>query len=503
VTRLRHVVLALVAMCISVTSSSPAAPVSTETARRACETLLWAVVRTQGDWNGASSPVVKNGMSIVRGDTLLGYIFPVDPSGYVVVTGQRELPPIVAFDTSSLDADPKAIQPIVDLLARRVHLLWSSSRHERRAASDTWAEWFSLQNAVVPDMPPGGGGSPLIVRDPLTTTRWTQGYPFLALCPWGDGGRCFVGCGGLALAQLLRYWQWPPHGNGPYSYWWDGDQSCDGTTPGTTISTDLQTEYQWDLMPDEVTWQSPPEQIQAVARLCFDAAAAINTDFGACGSAAQFSRLQQALVDRFYFASSAQLVWRFRYQTDDWFDLIEEEIEQGRPILYSTVIHIFIIDGCQRLSGLYLVHTNFGWGGDHDTWLNLDAVYTSVNPLAEQMIVGIVPDEEAFGAEGKLVERAAGEAGATSDLLLPYPNPGNPLVSLRYRLARDGNVRLTVYDLAGREVRTLVDGPRTAGEHQVVWDGTDAAGRPAASGVYHLLLRAPDGVRRRAVSLAR
>ncbi|HOT37683.1 MAG TPA: FlgD immunoglobulin-like domain containing protein, partial [Candidatus Latescibacteria bacterium] len=46
------------------------------------------------------------------------------------------------------------------------------------------------------------------------------------------------------------------------------------------------------------------------------------------------------------------------------------------------------------------------------------------------------------------------------------------------------SVRLVVFDLNGRVVRTLVDQPMQAGMHSVVWDGQDALGRDAASGVY-------------------
>ena len=65
-----------------------------------------------------------------------------------------------------------------------------------------------------------------------------------------------------------------------------------------------------------------------------------------------------------------------------------------------------------------------------------------------------------------------------------YPNPFNPTTEIRFDLSRPGPVRLAVYDLLGREVRTLVDGFRAAGAHAVVWDGRSDAGETVASGVY-------------------
>jgi hypothetical protein len=69
--------------------------------------------------------------------------------------------------------------------------------------------------------------------------------------------------------------------------------------------------------------------------------------------------------------------------------------------------------------------------------------------------------------------------------LLPnVPNPFNPSTRLIFDLPRAGNVRLAVYDLAGRRVRVLVDEPRAAGRHEAAWDGIDDAGQRGGSGVY-------------------
>jgi hypothetical protein len=64
------------------------------------------------------------------------------------------------------------------------------------------------------------------------------------------------------------------------------------------------------------------------------------------------------------------------------------------------------------------------------------------------------------------------------------PNPFNPRTTIRFSLAQAGAARLVVYDVAGRRVRTLVEGPQEAGAHEVVWDGTNDAGLTVPSGVY-------------------
>ena len=64
------------------------------------------------------------------------------------------------------------------------------------------------------------------------------------------------------------------------------------------------------------------------------------------------------------------------------------------------------------------------------------------------------------------------------------PNPFNPTTTIGFSLPRTGPVKLQVFDVRGRLVRTLLDEARSAGTYEVKWDGRDEGGRRAASGVY-------------------
>jgi hypothetical protein len=64
------------------------------------------------------------------------------------------------------------------------------------------------------------------------------------------------------------------------------------------------------------------------------------------------------------------------------------------------------------------------------------------------------------------------------------PNPFNPRTTIRFDLPVAGQAQLSIYDLAGRLVRVLVEGEVPAGSHEAVWDGRDASGRSAPSGSY-------------------
>ncbi|MCP4546753.1 MAG: T9SS type A sorting domain-containing protein [bacterium] len=69
-------------------------------------------------------------------------------------------------------------------------------------------------------------------------------------------------------------------------------------------------------------------------------------------------------------------------------------------------------------------------------------------------------------------------------LMDPFPNPFNPSVTIPLELSVPEHVRLTVYDLGGRRVCKLVDGPMAAGRGDILWDGLDSNGQPQATGVY-------------------
>jgi hypothetical protein len=97
---------------------------------------------------------------------------------------------------------------------------------------------------------------------------------------------------------------------------------------------------------------------------------------------------------------------------------------------------------------------------------------------------GVAPVADAWGVPG---------AGRPAIGLSASPNPFSSATSVRLALARPGRVRLDVFDIGGRLVRTLADGAISASTADVPWDGRDASGRPAAPGVYVLRVESPDG----------
>jgi hypothetical protein len=70
-----------------------------------------------------------------------------------------------------------------------------------------------------------------------------------------------------------------------------------------------------------------------------------------------------------------------------------------------------------------------------------------------------------------------------------YPNPFNPRTTIAFSLSREERTSLRIYDSSGRVVTTLRDELMTAGEHSVVWDGSDSSGRQVSAGTYFYVLR--------------
>jgi hypothetical protein len=95
-------------------------------------------------------------------------------------------------------------------------------------------------------------------------------------------------------------------------------------------------------------------------------------------------------------------------------------------------------------------------------------------------VFSVVPGTETAVGPGPLA------AGGIFRLLAASPNPFNGKTSISFRLTRTAPVKVGIYDILGRVVRTLVDGKLDAGEHEFLWDGTSRGGEPVGSGVYFI-----------------
>ncbi|NKB71010.1 MAG: T9SS type A sorting domain-containing protein [Candidatus Latescibacteria bacterium] len=102
-----------------------------------------------------------------------------------------------------------------------------------------------------------------------------------------------------------------------------------------------------------------------------------------------------------------------------------------------------------------------------------------------------------------VVERRPQVQSAAYELYPNYPNPFNNSTVIRFALPQRQAVSLIVYNLAGQQVATLVDGMRATGTYAVQWDGRDDQQRALASGLYFYRLQAGDQLETRKLMLIR
>jgi hypothetical protein len=98
----------------------------------------------------------------------------------------------------------------------------------------------------------------------------------------------------------------------------------------------------------------------------------------------------------------------------------------------------------------------------------------------------------AGGGTVDVKEKEASPAPAEYRTYQSYPNPFNPVCTIRYEIPVAGRVSLRIFDVKGSVVKVLVDGLRQPGEYSEVWDGRGNHGRKLASGVYFYELEAGD-----------
>jgi len=140
---------------------------------------------------------------------------------------------------------------------------------------------------------------------------------------------------------------------------------------------------------------------------------------------------------------------------------------------YNPLIPFTIGSGFHAgINDLDFIVTNQAASGSNPTGLRVDGLSGSGTAT-----VGVTP----------------GLLGGTLELSPPYPNPMSGLARFHVTLPRAGIVRLVVRDLAGRGVRTLLEGASPAGRFESAWDGLRADGSRVGAGVYFLDLQAEGG----------
>ncbi len=377
-----------------------------------------------GEWAEVTNAQITGAEPLYHNDTLVGHCYHVQPAGYVVVPVLMELPPVKLYsDVSNLDvsATDGMAMMIREVLLHRMQLyidrygsLDAVQTDKDEAAYDpvNRTEWdkYSIDPKLFAEQLQSGQKADVMEAGPLLTQSWHQGYPYNLLCPYGDGGRTVVGCVATAAAQIMAYHQWPIQGNGSVSYYWSGDNSCDGSTPGQQLTADLSDPYDWDNMSDDCSSGCTSDERDAVAELCYEVGVAFQMDYGRCGSGAYTSYAQTVFPE--YFGYSDSLIDRTNRtgtSADAYFQLIQEEVNNLRPMQYRIYAHSIVCDGWRLLGETKQMHLNYGWDDGHNAWYTMDQLHCNwdgCSPWEEYVIHGIMP----FNAASFSCDKAIGQA---------------------------------------------------------------------------------------------
>lgn len=390
----RTMLFVLMALGLFVCGSARAQNVSGAEAVVVAENWIKATIAVDGSWGRHDTATLAGVQPFARDDEVLGYCYSVEPVGYIIVPLRRELAPVQAY-SATCNLDPSSDQGLVDVLktkmAGMLHALNQGLRKPGLTVAsgpgpmlevDYAPAWAALtvsrpsgKLGIQSDISIAAAGDTV---GPLLTSSWNQTPPYNLFCPSGGGscsgyydGRCAAGCGPVAMAQIMRYWAWPPRSPCDPSWTEDGH-------------------FRWADMPDRLPYltksdltSSDPRtvsQVHAVAALCRDVGELCGALYcwDGCGTATILdtnwlfdifvTEMTDILVDLSY-NEDIEVKDREDDTAERWFQRIQNQVNQNRPVLYAIPHHFIVADGWREVSiGGAVVkqyHMNYGWGGSY------------------------------------------------------------------------------------------------------------------------------------------
>ena len=194
---------------------------------------------------------------------------------------------------------------------------------------------------------------------PLITTKWNQmgcnqgdsiGYEYYT--PSGQNcNHCLVGCGAVAMGQVMNYWQYP------------------------VLNYKQGMQFDWCSMSDSLNVNTPlfKQNRDAIARLLADCGDAIGSTYGCDATSSNLTSTVHSLVVFYGYNNRARYVSRGDNDTT-WIELLKNQLDNGFPIIYrgnGPDGHAFVLDGYDG-SGNF--HINWGWAGAFDGYYSINSL---------------------------------------------------------------------------------------------------------------------------------
>ncbi|HNX01137.1 MAG TPA: C10 family peptidase [Candidatus Cloacimonadota bacterium] len=279
--------------------------------------------------------------------------------GFVLLSADDACNPIIGYGyntlVNGLDHNPSFSEFI-----ENHKMAVSDITNQRLDNSVTAAKW----NAILNNQLSRDGTRSL---HPLLSTTWDQGTPYNMYCPVdaaGPGGRVWAGCVATAMAQVMKYWNWPVTGVGSHSYHPSGYATQSANFGNTT--------YHWENMPNSVGMPNTD-----VGTLLWHLGISVNMMYAPDGSGAYSYQAAQALRQYFRYDSGLSLVSRDGYSDTEWDNLVRSQLDNALPMYYDGSGpgggHAFVCDGYQNSN---YFHFNWGWSGSYNGYFYL----SNLNP---------------------------------------------------------------------------------------------------------------------------
>ncbi|MES2587890.1 MAG: thiol protease/hemagglutinin PrtT [Bacteroidota bacterium] len=317
------------------------------------------------------------------------YVFNIN-HGFIIVSGDDHVSPVLAYSnnkTFDLQNIPQNVQKWLEEYKNQIRYVIENNVE---ADEETKAKWENLLNKTQSESIEKSAVAPLM------QTTWDQSPYVNAMCPGGS----VTGCVATAMAQIMKYWNYPATGSGFHSY--------NHATYGTLSANFAASTYNWSSMPNDVNSAN-----SAVAKLMSDVGISVDMDYSPQSSGAYVissaspvtNCSEYALETYFGYKTTLQGIKKSSYTQSDWVNLLKAELTAGRPILYagfgSGGGHCFVADGFDNSD---YFHMNWGWGGYYDGYF----LITALNPTGtgtgggtggfnsgHQAVIGIEPPSAA------------------------------------------------------------------------------------------------------------
>jgi hypothetical protein len=286
--------------------------------------------------------------------TVLAYIVKYDPVGFIIVSGEDRIEPIIVFST---DSKFRWDQPERNFL--RYFLGNDMSNRWAHLGMHIHKNWSYLRSRLYEPLDKvkfDKGTDDIYVL--WNTALWDQDFPYndTVIAHNGNTPGIPTGCVATAMAIKMRFHEWPPvglgfkgyqDGSGEIQYYHEVDYSAQS--------------YNWSVMPETSLTQSNAE----VARLMYHSGVSVLMDYEVDSSKAYQEDIDDAL--NYYFRYKGT-----EYHTSNHFELMKKSILGRLPINCAAGRHSFIADGYREPD--YRFHINCGWSSYNNGWYLLDSM---------------------------------------------------------------------------------------------------------------------------------